>query len=640
MAERPDYRAVIRQMHVGPRSKLATERDGPPTLVVGFKPEQGAATVQSADVIDFVNRRLAAHPDERALITVMKPGAGGPGGLRSVRAGQLRRIYNRADFYAGLDLHGDDDDTVDHLNWARIVFYRDNGQRAGAGRGGARAPADCLFKCIQRHCNGEVPYGISCDKVLRERLEVDPTGPISIDGLFPKLERLFPCKKFICESDVGFAYDSSRRSKEVVRIKLTAGHFTLVKAAQEILATEPKPIRVYQRVADGVRVWDTPVDSVLMSHDEFAEHSTGYLTQPFWLHAIKRDSKLGRDKTPAEVFSEWDSDRAALLQCTGGALDIAKYGSIKRAALAAWLNNAQAFANADIEPVGPIEQRWVSDAMRGSLIYGKRDYSGPAIGLDMNSCYPAVLASKQTIPLAPGREVVLEAIAEFPTVGFYRCTITDAPRQLFRSGCGPTVFTHNDIRAARRLGAQIALVNDGCPNAYVYDVDTSTNGRTQFYKLFGRFVDEFYAYKLSGVSAAKKLLNTLTGALGERSYRTVRVTGPVNIDGEIVCETNHQSTDMDADYDVQFVPDDAPLFVRGRWARIYPFIVGRGRELMAETFAGCVDRVIRIHTDGVYLSGSDVPAHVKMGAGLGEWKVEHEPGVYYVHNAMRVTKVD
>ena len=636
MAGIPDYRADIVPLRVGPNSRYLRERGGAPPLVLGFKPGNGDQVVATDELIDFVNRRLDSHPNERAVITIMKPGAGRPSGLRSVRAGQLKHIYNSYDGYTGIDIDGADNDFVDKIGWARVVFFPDQGQPGGAGRGDPAA--DCLFKAIQRACGGHVPFAITCDRILREKLNVAATGPIAVDGLFEKLEALFPVKKFTCVSDIGFVYDSDRKSKEVVRLNLTAGHFSLITPKQAVHPVDAKPMRVFAFTEYGVNIWAPGVaEPMQLTREAFAEMKSNYLSAKFWFHKIARDPKLGRDKTPEEMFSGWEKARAELLQATGNKLDIAKYGSIKRAAIASWLNNCVGIASP--EELGPVEQKWVSAAMRGALIYGKKDYEGMAIGFDVNSCYPAVLSSTNTIPLVAGTEcVVMELKAPSPTAGFYRCVITDCPRQLFRQADGQAVYTHQDVRAALKLGGKVRLAMDGKPNAYLY-TDATPAGRTTFAKVFGPFIKQFYGYKLGGCSSAKAIMNVLTGALGERSYRTVHVDGPTNVEGEVVGEINY-GTELDSVYDAKYVPDDEPLFVRGGWARVYPFIVARGREMMSDALGGCVERVVRIHTDGVYLSGTDVPAGMKVGAGLGEWKVEHAPGVYHVHNAMRVTKVE
>ena len=62
--------------------------------------------------------------------------------------------------------------------------------------------------------------------------------------------------------------------------------------------------------------------------------------------------------------------------------------------------------------------------------------------------------------------------------------------------------------------------------------------------------------------------------------------------------------------------------------------------MMADALSGCVERVVRIHTDGVYLSSGGIPVGVKVGTGLGEWKIEHAAGTYRVHNSMKVTKIE
>ena len=56
--------------------------------------------------------------------------------------------------------------------------------------------------------------------------------PFAVDGLSEMLEVLFPMKNFTYESDIGFAYDSDCKSKEIFRLNLTAGHFSRITPKQ------------------------------------------------------------------------------------------------------------------------------------------------------------------------------------------------------------------------------------------------------------------------------------------------------------------------------------------------------------------------------------------------------------------------
>ena len=124
----PDYRADIVPLRVGPNSRYLRERGGTTPLVLDFKPGHEDQFMATAELIDFVNRRLDRHIYERAVVTIMKPGAGRPSGLRSVRAGQLKHIYNSYDGYTGIDIDGAANDFVDEIGWAYVDLFPDQGR--------------------------------------------------------------------------------------------------------------------------------------------------------------------------------------------------------------------------------------------------------------------------------------------------------------------------------------------------------------------------------------------------------------------------------------------------------------------------------------------------------------------------------
>ena len=637
MAEAPRNLARLTTQPIGPNSKYLRERGGAPPRIFGMTPGPGQDTVSTDEVIRFIKARLEAHRDEHVILTIEKPGAGKAVAMpKPIYYNELDQIFNSYDEYNGIAMAGAAGEHVKELMWAKMVFYKNApAQPAGAGLPG-ESSSDCLFRAIQRAFGGKVPYEVYSDAVLRERLGVDHSGPIPVAGLFQKLDAIFPHVKFTLTTDLDeshpdHVYESPRDSSVIINIKLTAGHFTLVNPPVEFRPTTSKPMRLIEYGDDSVSIWSSGCDQPqVMTRAEFEKvQGGGYLSADSWYNVIsgrERSLKLSH----ADILAEWDRDRRDLLAGTDNKLDLNKYGSIRRVALAAWRMNSLAVAAPP--QLGPVEQKWVSAAMRGGLIYGKKGWSGMAIGLDINSCYPAVLASASMVPMMPGEEKLLLPGAAMVGLGFYRCIITGCPPALFRQEAGVGTYTQQDVRTAIKLGGVVQLAQDGKPNAYLY-TNTTKQGRLRFNEIFGPFIKQFYAMKLTGAPVAKKVMNILTGALAERTTKKIRVTGPTDIAGSVL---KIHCDDIEGDFDATYQPDDEPMFRRGGWARLYPFIVGRGREIMADTFASVVDRVVRIHTDGVVLSGTEIPAGITIGTGLGEWKLEHTAAHVTVKNPMRV----
>jgi hypothetical protein len=82
------------------------------------------------------------------------------------------------------------------------------------------------------------------------------------------------------------------------------------------------------------------------------------------------------------------------------------------------------------------------------------------------------------------------------------------------------IYTFIDLQHAKALGLQVKLIQDGSPNALVYDRSTRIPGTV----IFGEYVHFLFKVKNEGGIAgrvAKRILNTLWGALCQkkRSYK-------------------------------------------------------------------------------------------------------------------------
>ena len=376
MAEAPRNLARLTTQPIGPNSTYLRERGGAPPRIFGMTPGPGQATVSTDEVIRFINARLDANRDEHVILTIEKVDAGKAVAMpEPIYRGELKKIFNSYDDYNGIKISGAAGDFINELKWAKMVFYKNAPQPAGAGFP-ASTSTDCLFRAIQRAFGGKVPYEIYSDAVLRERLGVDHTGPIPVAGLFQKLDKIFPHVKFTLTTDLDeshpdYVYESDRQSSVIINIKLAAGHFTLVTPAVEFRPTTSKPMRLIEYGDDTVSIWSSGSDQPqVITRTEFDKaRSGGFLSADSWYNVIsgrERSLKLSH----ADILAEWDRDRRDLLAGTDNKLDLNKYGSIRRVALAAWRMNSLAVATPP--QLGPVEQKWVSAAMRGGLIYGKK----------------------------------------------------------------------------------------------------------------------------------------------------------------------------------------------------------------------------------------------------------------------------
>jgi hypothetical protein len=199
-------------------------------------------------------------------------------------------------------------------------------------------------------------------------------------------------------------------------------------------------------------------------------------------------------------------------------------------------------------------------------------------------------------------------------------------------------YTHIDLSRAKSLGLQISLIQDGTPNALIYEKETRTPGKI----IFGEYVDFlFQRLKTAGGiigRVAKKILNTLWGALCQRnkSYHDVYESDVFDFpEGEMLDSITPAGNSQ---WVLQF-SNPGNLF-KGEYLRIAPFLLAQRRKIISEQVEPYKDRVRRIHTDGFILEEDPNQAPLincpeNASTTLKSLKYEKE-GKCYVKNANQV----
>ncbi|GET55694.1 hypothetical protein GLOIN_2v1849173 [Rhizophagus irregularis DAOM 181602=DAOM 197198] len=170
------------------------------------------------------------------------------------------------------------------------------------------------------------------------------------------------------------------------------------------------------------------------------------------------------------------------------------------------------------------------------------------------------------------------------------------------------IYTFIDLQRAKKLGLNIQLIQDGKPNALIYDRDARIPGTV----IFGEYVHFLFKIKNQGGIAgrvAKRVLNTLWGALCQRkrNYKTLTTdqTDPFTFpEGHTLDSIIPVGSDQ---WRFQFTNPGNPF--KGEYPRIVPFLLARGRKITSEAIQPYKDKVRRIHTDGFILEEQpDSPA--------------------------------
>ncbi|GET57266.1 poxvirus D5 protein [Rhizophagus irregularis DAOM 181602=DAOM 197198] len=306
---------------------------------------------------------------------------------------------------------------------------------------------------------------------------------------------------------------------------------------------------------------------------------------------VEKNRKTGVYETLEEAYQRIHEEQNSFLQETkkfGLGIDLSYHNwSYKRTAL--WLFERLSVGIPANDPLDLIEAEWLSDAMMGGLIWADNEWKG----------YGRQRGKFQTLnDFVDHRGYAL--------YGLFRAKIS-GNNILFRQN-KRGIYTFIDLQRAKKLGLNIQLIQDGKPNALIYDREARIPGTV----IFGEYVHFLFKIKNQGGIAgrvAKRVLNTLWGALCQRkrNYKTLTTdqTDPFTFpEGHTLDSIIPVGSDQ---WRFQFTNPGNPF--KGEYPRIAPFLLARGRKITSEAIQPYKDKVRRIHTDGFILEEQpDSPA--------------------------------
>jgi hypothetical protein len=197
-------------------------------------------------------------------------------------------------------------------------------------------------------------------------------------------------------------------------------------------------------------------------------------------------------------------------------------------------------------------------------------------------------------PIKEGEYKIVESInpSDF---GIYRCIISPGKKDKLFNFNRLNYYTSVDVYHALEYGLTVELIQDGQPNFLYYSKDKLINGAFAF----KNYMHELFELKRQKIEGAKLLLNILWGALSEtNTYKFI-----TDCDEElnlVDCEL----TDLAfTGYAVQTkIINYNQSYYKYKFARIKPFVLSYGRFSLYKQFKKYEDKIIRVHTDGVYMT--------------------------------------
>ena len=473
---------------------------------------------------------------------------------------------------------------------------------------------DCFYQCLYYAYGtfSKMPKVIEKPETLKKVLGLQRNDPIPV-SFIEKVEKLIKTIAINVIGDVTILSKSKAYRK--ITLVLANGHYTLVKNPNRIETksgtTKIKKPLIYQEngIKNIVTLYDGESFQTTTTIPELRKLQSKSVYSEWCLISVKKSYETGIYETLEETYIRIHDERNAFLKESkklGLSIDLFRhYGSYKKVAL--WLFELLSKAIPANEPLNPIEAQWISNTMLGGIIWADNEWKGFGRQYDETSLYPSIMQSAFTFPIKKGKFQTLQDFINhrgYILYGIFRAKVEfkEDIKMLFRYN-KHNKYTHIDLSRAKELGLQVILIQDSAPNALIYEKETRIPGEV----MFENYVSFLFKIKnIGGVAGkvAKKVLNTLWGALCQRNRSYYDISDTINLSEpfdypeeeilESITPTNNTS------WTLQF-SNPNNLF-KGEYPRIAPFILAQGCKIISKTIEPYKDKVKRIHTDGFILS--------------------------------------
>ncbi|CAB4441334.1 unnamed protein product [Rhizophagus irregularis] len=518
-----------------------------------------------------------------------------PGGW--ISGNELASLFSLLDHYDEAQLPDDaDPDYFERF----IIYIRDAPPAAGGCDGELN---DCLYECL-KHIYGtfsKMPKSIEKPEYIKKSLGLNRDAPVPVSYM-DKVEQL---AKSLAINIVGDSTQISKsKSDRRATLTLSEGHYSLALNPGRLHPSKLDRKRnlpiVYHE--NGVNNMITIYNGKTVKSCTIGQFQKGKNSKSSFI-PVEKNRKTGVYETLEETYQRIHEERDAFLQETkkfGLGIDLSyRNWSYKRTAL--WLFERLSVGVPANDPLDPIEAEWISDAMMGGLIWADNEWKGYGRQYDVTSLYPSIQQSNANFPIRQGKFQILKDFVDhrgYALYGLFHAKVS-GNNILFRQN-KRGVYTFIDLQRAKKLSLNIQLIQDGKPNALIYDKDARIPGTV----IFGEYVHFLFKIKNQGGIAgrvAKRVLNTLWGALCQRkrNYKTLSTdqTDPFKFpEGHTLDSIIPVGSDQ---WRFQFTNPGNPF--KGEYPRIAPFLLASGRKTTSELLEPYKDKVRRIYTDGFIL---------------------------------------
>ena len=527
--------------------------------------------------------------------------------------GGISRLKEKINFFTSNDYDEFDEDPEQYqsfrFHFIPIVHKKE---------GGSDENNDCLINCIQKVIQTQKKLIDAAE--LKSILGLNRNDKISID-LIPTVEDYINrMTKMTYGINVSgdFEYISSQDTNKKINLILSKEHYILdmTKITKKCRKShDEKPVVIVKYTGSGIETYDGN-DYDVITREELDQCIKNPITSPYLI--VYKNFTTKSKKLSIEEAYETYIEMADDFKKNCPKFNFYKCGSIKQMALNFFYEKIKAVQP---EPINNNEALWIEDATHTATTYWE-PYQGNVHSYDINSHYPSIMVKNfHYFPIAEGEYKTITKIEEIPEFGIYKCIVIDdgIVRKFFKFNSKNT-YTNIDIEYAIKYNLKVELIQDGTPNFLYYSKDKLMNGAY----LFKNYVHELYSLKKQKVKGAKDLLNVLWGGLCETNHKVLNTTTEMNITDARILSLHTEPGSIK----MKFV-NYTSHYYKTNWARIKPFILAYGRSKLYYSYSKYEDKIIRIHTDGFYIT--EKPTDIKLGEELGQLKYEGIKKVNITH---------
>jgi hypothetical protein len=510
-------------------------------------------------------------------------------GARSSKIGDPVKLFTYGD---SPERHPEKNDPSKYSSF--VIYLLKHGKKRG---GTDDDNNDCLYECLKELCPEVIAKKFPTPKSLKKFCGLKRKDLIPLDKIPLIEEELGPKYKINVSGE--HLYISTKEAKYVIELTLNNEHYEINKAKinkQKGINAYEKKIIIFKRISyDEVEYYNpyvNPDETTIVSYEYFKLMQNNNSNKKRYIF-VKWD---GRTDTLQKCYEELKKKKDALFIATKGEINIFKSGSIRKTVVDCFykLN-----PTVQAEQIKQAEIEWIENTSISSLAWAK-EYEGEGYSYDIISMYSAILRDQKfSIPIKPGKFLKMTK-NEFENLkyfqyGIYRVKITVTKNELFKVN-DKNYYTHYDLTFAKELGFEMELIEDDQPNALIYEANTRIYG----HQLFRKYVDYFFQLKSKEVYGAKDFLVVLWGALTKRNVIDITVDNTQNKDNILKVYDNRniykiipinrnklkvKLTNFESYYETNF-------------ARLKPFLISRGRKMIASIMRPHIEFIKRVHTDG------------------------------------------